>query len=113
MTNPIDPVAAQALTQGAEHLPPTTPDVAVAAAPIPAPTGLVGSGKALAKRAAGAMLDRVGTRAAAVLGGDVASLRREITRLEDELARTRRELAAELTLVRAELNGPDRGTQER
>ena len=113
MTNPIDPAAAQALTQGVEHPPPATPEAPAAATPIPAPTGLVGSGKALAKRAAGAMLDRVGTRVAVVLGGDVASLRREITRLEGELARTRRELAAELSVVRAELSGQDRNTQVR
>jgi len=52
--------------------------------------------RALVRRAGGAVLDRVGDRAAAATAGQVDQLR-------EELDRARRELQAEIELLRAEL----------
>lgn len=65
--------------------------------PPPAP-GAGARARALVRRAGGAVLDRVGDRAAAATAGEVAALR-------EELARTRAELEAEIELLRAELEG--------
>jgi len=59
-----------------------------------------------ARRTGGAVLDRIGDRAARSTAAEVAALRAE-------LARTRSELEAEIALLRAELDaagpaGPDR-----
>lgn len=61
----------------------------------PAP-GASARAKALVRRAGGAVLDRVGDRAAAATAGQVDQLR-------EELDRTRSELRAEIELLRAEL----------
>lgn len=66
-------------------------------APVP-PSSPVDRAKAVARRAGGAVLDRVGDRAAAATSAQVDQLR-------DELARTRAELQAEIELLRAELDG--------
>lgn len=57
------------------------------------------------KRAAGAVLDRVGARAAEALHDDLLVSRAEVAALRDELARTRAELTAEIELLRAEVAG--------
>lgn len=62
----------------------------------PAAAGASARAKALVRRAGGAVLDRVGDRAAAATAGQVDQLR-------DELDRTRSELRAEIELLRAEL----------
>lgn len=62
----------------------------------PPPEGAAARAKALARRAGGAVLDRVGDRAAAATAGQVDQLRAE-------LDRTRTELQAEIELLRAEL----------
>lgn len=69
----------------------------------PAPPGTAARAKALVRRAGGAVLDRVGDRAAAATAGQVDQLR-------EELDRTRRELQAEIELLRAELAGREAGT---
>lgn len=58
-----------------------------------------------ARKAAGAVLDRVGARAADALHDDLLAAQSEIDLLRDELARTNKELRAEIELVRAELAG--------
>ncbi len=76
---------------------------AAPAAPDDAPTdapSAVGRAKALARRAGGAVLDRVGDRAAAATSAQLDQLR-------EELVRTRAELTAEIELLRAELDGAD------
>lgn len=60
---------------------------------------------ALARRKAGAVIDRVGARAAAGLSDELATTRREVDALRAELARTRAELTAEIELLRAEVAG--------
>jgi hypothetical protein len=72
----------------------------------PAPSPVRGP-VALARRAAGATLDRVGARAAVLLGDDVTALRLELEAVRAELERTRAELTAEIELIRAELAGRD------
>jgi hypothetical protein len=68
----------------------------------PAP-GATARARALVRRAGGAVLDRVGDRAAAATADQVDQLR-------EELDRTRRELRAEIELLRAELAARDEGT---
>jgi hypothetical protein len=63
---------------------------------VPAAPGAATRAKALVRRAGGAVLDRVGDRAAAATADQVDQLR-------EELDRTRRELQAEIELLRAEL----------
>jgi hypothetical protein len=65
----------------------------------PAP-GVPARARALVRRAGGAVLDRVGDRAAAATAGQVDQLR-------EELDRTRAELTAEIELLRAELSARD------
>lgn len=63
---------------------------------VPPAPGTAARAKALVRRAGGAVLDRVGDRAAAATAGQVDQLR-------EELERTRSELRAEIELLRAEL----------
>lgn len=111
MTNPIDPAAAAALTAPAVDLQAATPEAEpMAAAPQAGlATRTRAAGEARARRVASAVLDRVGARTAVIVGDDVAGLRREIARLDDDLARTRAELTAEIELLRAELASVTRG----
>ncbi|HEV7721770.1 MAG TPA: hypothetical protein VGO60_10815 [Iamia sp.] len=67
----------------------------------PPASGAATRAKALVRRAGGAVLDRVGNRAAAATAGQVDQLR-------DELDRTRTELQAEIELLRAELAAQSR-----
>lgn len=71
-----------------------------AATPPPAeePPGAAARARATVRRLGGAVLDRVGDRAAAANA-------EELDRLREELARTRAELEAEIELLRAELEG--------
>lgn len=57
------------------------------------------------KRVAGAVLDRVGARAADALHDELLVSRAEVAALREELARTRAELTAEIELLRAEVAG--------
>lgn len=57
------------------------------------------------RRLGGALLDRVGVRAAAALHDELLTSRAEIDALRDELARTRTELEADIELLRAEVAG--------
>ncbi len=57
------------------------------------------------RKAGGAVLDRVGTRAAAALHDDLLAARAEVEALRTELAHTRSELEAEIELLRAEVAG--------
>lgn len=68
-----------------------------------APAGATARAKALVRRAGGAVLDRVGDRAAAATSA-------EVDRLRADLERTRVELTAEIELLRAELAARDRGS---
>lgn len=68
-----------------------TPDDGPTTAP-----GAAARAKALVRRAGGAVLDRVGDRAATATAGQVDQLR-------EEFDRTRSELRAEIELLRAEL----------
>ncbi len=81
---------ASAVRLGADPGPDAAP------ADVPAPPGASARAKALVRRAGGAVLDRVGDRAAAATAAQVDQLR-------EELDRTRRELQAEIELLRAEL----------
>jgi hypothetical protein len=63
---------------------------------VPPAPGATARAKALVRRAGGAVLDRVGDRAAAATAGQVDQLR-------EELDRTRSELRAEIEHLRAEL----------
>lgn len=77
--------------------------------PEPAPES-IGSrvrqaGGLRARKAAGAVLDRVGARAADALHDDLLSAQSEIDALRHELVRTDTELRAEIELIRAELAG--------
>ena len=79
--------------------------VHLGAPPVPADAPAPGAGagaraRAVVRRAGGAVLDRVGDRAAAATAGQVEQLR-------DELERTRAELRAEIELLRAELEARD------
>lgn len=69
---------------------------ATAADAPPPPGGATGRAKAAVRRVGGAVLDRVGDRAAAATADQVEQLR-------DELDRTRAELHAEIELLRAEV----------
>ncbi len=66
----------------------------------PPPPGATARAKALVRRAGGAVLDRVGDRAAAATAGQLDQLRAD-------LERTRAELTAEIELLRAELAARD------
>lgn len=66
----------------------------------PPTAGATARAKALVRRAGGAVLDRVGDRAAAATADQVDQLR-------EELDRTRSELRAEIELLRAELAARD------
>ena len=67
---------------------------------VPPPAGATARARALVRRAGGAVLDRVGDRAAAATADQVDQLR-------EELDRTRSELRAEIELLRAELAARD------
>jgi hypothetical protein len=79
-------------TLSATHLGATT----TADEPPPAAGGVGGRARAAVRRVGGAVLDRVGDRAASATAEQVEQLR-------DELERTRAELGAEVELLRAEL----------
>lgn len=105
MTNPIDPAAAAALTAPTDDAPTATPteEPRGPAEPSNLAHRTRAAGEARARRLASAVLDRVGARTAAIVGDDVAGLRRDIARLDDDLSRTRAELTAEIELLHAEL----------
>ncbi len=63
------------------------------------------AGGTRARKAAGAVLDRVGARAADALHDELLASQSEVDALRVELARTRDELQAEIELLRAELLG--------
>lgn len=65
------------------------------------PAGSTARARAVVRRGAGRVLDRVGDRAAAATATQVEQLR-------DELDRTRAELQSEIELLRAELEARDR-----
>lgn len=71
----------------------------------PTPPGATGRARTAVRRAGGAVLDRVGDRAAAATAGQVEQLR-------DELERTRAELRAEIELLRTELEARDATADE-
>jgi len=80
--------------------------IRLGAPPVPVedpPGDLRSRARAVVRRAGGTVLDRVGDRAAAATADQVDQLR-------DELERVRAELAAEIELVRAEVEARDAGS---